>query len=294
MSSSAPDLDRLVALLADRALEGLSPGRAAELAGLLADVPDLDDEALDRTAAQLHLALAPAPAVPLAVPLQRAILTDLERSLAETPPRPARAAPTREPDVDWSGPDLGADPSEHAVAAAGAGEDREGFRVFAARRTDGGAWAKAVSAAGWVLALLVAGLWLASNAAFSVERRVARAPDRIDLVWRAGPGSSAIVTGTLLWSGAEQAGVLELTGLAPNEPAEHRYQLWVVDGDENGRALPAALFDVVSDAEGVRLTLAPALPVGRADRFAVTLEGPRGAAAAGRRLRKPLAVAEPQ
>jgi hypothetical protein len=42
----------------------------------------------------------------------------------------------------------------------------------------------------------------------------------------------------------------------------------------------------------VHVILAPALPVGRADRFAVTLEGPRGTPAAGRRLRKPLAVAE--
>lgn len=293
MSSPAPDLDRLVSLLADRALEGLSPGRAAELAGLLAEVPDLDDEALDRTAAQLHLALAPAAAVPLGARLRRAILTDLDRSLTETPRRPMRSAPLEAPEVDWGSPDPGSEPgddSEGAEAAAAPAIGRG--RALRLRRAEGGAWTHAVAAAGWVLVLLVSGLWIASNAASSLERRIARAPDRLDLAWVAGPGSTASVAGTLRWSEAEQAGVAELTGLAPNDPAEHRYQLWVVDGVEEGRALPAALFDVADDAEPVRVTLTPTLPVGRADRFALTLEGPRGAPDPGRRLRKPLAVAE--
>jgi hypothetical protein len=286
--SPAPDLGRLVALLADRALEGLSPGRAAELAGLLAEVPDLDDEALDRTAAQLHLTLVSAAAVPLGARLRRAILTDLDRSLTEMPRRPMPSAPPDEPEVDWGRPDPGAELGDDPEPAE-AGSARA--RVLRPRRAQRGAWTHALAAAGWVLALLVSGLWLASHAASSLERRVARAPDRLDLAWVAGSGSTASVAGTLRWSEAEQAGVVELTGLAPNDPAEHRYQLWVVDGAEDGRALPAALFDVASDTEPVRVTLTPALPVGHADRFAVTLEGPRGAPAADRRLRKPLAVA---
>jgi len=243
------------------------------------------------------MALAPAAAAPIGARLRRAILADLDRSLTETPRRPLRSPAPRAPEVDWGSPDPGAEPGDDP------GADPEGLQAAAApeagrartlrpRRAQGGAWTHAVAAAGWVLVLLVSGLWLASSGASSVERRIARAPDRVDLAWAAGPGSAANVVGTLSWSEAEQAGVAELTGLAPNDPAEHRYQLWVVDAVEEGRALPAALFDVSVEAEPVRVTLAPALPVGRADRFAVTLEGPRGTPTAGRRLRKPLAVAE--
>jgi hypothetical protein len=65
----------------------------------------------------------------------------------------------------------------------------------------------------------------------------------------------------------------------------------VVDGAAKGRALPAALFDVTG-AERVTVEFAVPLPVARAQRFAVTLEGPAGALSAGRRLEKAVAVAE--
>jgi hypothetical protein len=201
--------------------------------------------------------------------------------------------------VDWDAPDPGAAAVAEAEALDAAGGDAglqrtEHFRPPPPPRRDGGAWTRALAAAGWLLALLVTALWIASSAGSEHGRRVSRAPDLLDLAWSAGPGSEAPVSGTLRWSPAEQAGVAELRGLSPNDPAQRRYQLWVLDGAGEGRAVPAALFDVGAGAERVSLQFAPALPVARAERFAVTLEGPRGSLRAGRGLAEPLAVAAPR
>jgi hypothetical protein len=77
VTASAPDLRRVVALLADRALEGLDAGEQQELDGLLEAFPDLDAGVLDRTAAQVEVVLSRS-ASRLAAPVRRALLDDAE------------------------------------------------------------------------------------------------------------------------------------------------------------------------------------------------------------------------
>ena len=94
----APELQRLLALLADRAVEGLPPARAAELAGLADHFPSVDGDALDRTAARIDLALAPQAGRSLTPALRRAILADLDRqSGVEVPRRPKAESHRRDP-----------------------------------------------------------------------------------------------------------------------------------------------------------------------------------------------------
>jgi len=88
VTAPAPDLRRVVALLADRALEGLGAGEQQELDGLLEAFPDLDAGVLDRTAAQVEVVLSRS-APRLAAPVRRALLDDVEARFG-----PAGAAPS--------------------------------------------------------------------------------------------------------------------------------------------------------------------------------------------------------
>ena len=67
------DHDRLLELLADRALVGLDADEQHELESLLQAHPEFDAESLDRTAALLDCAVAAADTEPLPQPLQERI-----------------------------------------------------------------------------------------------------------------------------------------------------------------------------------------------------------------------------
>jgi len=85
------------------------------------------------------------------------------------------------------------------------------------------------------------------------------------------------VEGQIVWSTAEQEGYMHFRGLPPNDPAEHRYQLWIFDATRDDRyPVDGGIFDVPAASEETVVPIAPKLPVGEPELFAVTLEGPRG------------------
>ena len=307
----APELQRLLALLADRAVEGLPPARAAELAGLADHFPSVEGDALDRTAARIDLALAPQAGRSLTPALRRAILADLDRQGGVEVPRRPKAEPhRRDPAAPRHGsaspapahaPAFGAAASAPAEPLAGdpfqgprAEAEPERPRSLRSLRSPAGSGA--LAAAGWILAGVLVALWLAARIAGvgDPDAAVERASDAMPMALVAGSGGDAAsIAGRVVWSPSLQAGLLRVEGLAPNEAAERRYQAWLVDGSEKGRVVPAGLFDVSPEGGVTEARLRPALPVGEAARVVVTLEGARGAFAPTRGLRKPLAVAEP-
>jgi hypothetical protein len=74
---------RLLDLLADRALFGLSAAEGAELETLLAACPESDAECFDRATAALALALEPPPREPLPPVLFQRIAATARRYLVE-------------------------------------------------------------------------------------------------------------------------------------------------------------------------------------------------------------------
>ncbi len=74
---------KLLDLLADRALFGLSAGEGAELETLLAATPEFDAECFDRATAALALALEPPPREPLPPVLLKRIAATARRYFAE-------------------------------------------------------------------------------------------------------------------------------------------------------------------------------------------------------------------
>src|SRR5205085_2854760 len=88
--------DRLLELLADRALSALSPAEGAELEDLLRTHPGVDPDALERAAAAASLAFASPLVRPLPPDLAERVLADARAALARGAdrPTPAPAAPT--------------------------------------------------------------------------------------------------------------------------------------------------------------------------------------------------------
>lgn len=97
------------------------------------------------------------------------------------------------------------------------------------------------------------------------------------LPWRTGPSPRAgAVAGDVVWSGSRQRGFLRFRGLPPCD-ADHRFQLWIVDGTREGAPVDGGLFAIGDAAADTVVPVAPKLPIGRAAGFVVTLEGANGA-----------------
>lgn len=101
------------------------------------------------------------------------------------------------------------------------------------------------------------------------------------------------VGGDVVWSDERDAGVMTLAGLAPNDPEEFQYQLWIFDEERRTGDLPqfaveglpiltqrpvdGGVFDCVPGADGTAVVPIDAkLPVGKAAIFAITKEPPGG------------------
>ena len=112
----------------------------------------------------------------------------------------------------------------------------------------------------------------------TVAQRVAASPDAQSLTLTTTDDTAALPDrpgGSVAWSDAEQAGVLTLTGLAANDPAESQYQLWIFDAERDERyPVDGGVFDVTGP--GTRVVFTPAVPVSEATMFAVTVERPGG------------------
>lgn len=86
------------------------------------------------------------------------------------------------------------------------------------------------------------------------------------------------LAGDVVWSAALQTGFMRFQGLASNEPAVTRYQLWVFDADRDERyPVDGGVFDIPAGATEVVVPIHSVLPVGQAVAFAVTVELPGGA-----------------
>jgi anti-sigma-K factor RskA len=106
---------------------------------------------------------------------------------------------------------------------------------------------------------------------------IATARDVTTVAWTATEDPSARgAAGDVVWSQTEQRGYMRFVGLAPNDPQQFQYQLWIFD-KERDQAFPVdgGVFDVSSTGE-VIVPITAKLPVNDATLFAVTVEKPGG------------------
>lgn len=242
--NAAAGRERLLELLADRAVFGLEPAEEAELAGLLRDHPAADVESLDRVAASVAVAVGGALPAALPAGLRARLGADLGA-------RPAAAA---------------ARPGGRMLAAAIAClATAASLLVLLGRGGD-----EPEHPAGQPHPHPSAPT-VASPAAMQREELLATVPDAMQLDCEAVAGGNASpAAGDVIWSSSRQRGFLRIGGLTANDATKSRYQVWIIDGDR-GTPVPGGTFDVAAGGEVV----VPILPRGFVQgprMFAVTLE----------------------
>ncbi len=252
---SAEQRERLRELLSDRATQPLSPGEFAELLGLLDAFPDEDSSAFDRAAAAVDLVLG-ADEAPEPMPAE--LRAQVERQAASL--------------------------VNPGAAARGGGRSAAPRRPSRRPALQALPWAVAVACLALALTVfLQSELTPAPPPAEPRWRQVAEAPDRVELAWSPGgdPTGSA-AAGEVVWSDGLQAGFMRFRGMAPNDPSEQQYQLWVFDAERDERyPVDGGVFDVGPDGETV-VPIRAVLPVSRAVLFAITVEEPGGVVVSSR------------
>ncbi|MDA1266188.1 MAG: anti-sigma factor, partial [Planctomycetota bacterium] len=92
------------------------------------------------------------------------------------------------------------------------------------------------------------------------------------------------VTGDVLWSDADQVGVMRFEGLPVNDADELQYQLWIFDPTKpnwEDHPVDGGVFDVPVAGE-VLVPIDPKIEVGQAALFAITAESPGGVVVSSR------------
>lgn len=238
-----PD-DRLMELLAGRALGDLTSAEAGELERLLAATPaasaDLDD--FERAVgATTHALLAARGLQPMPADVKARVGARLQAHVASEATRTGTPSPRIE---------------------------RGGSRSHA------GWWLAAAA-----LVLAVVGWW----PRIAPSDSTVEPADWIVAQWSPGPDPlGASVSGEVRWSNAAQAGRMTFTGLAQNDPKQAQYQLWIFDkAQSEATPVDGGVFDV--DASGtVTIPIDAKLKVETPYLFAITVEKPGGVVVSSR------------
>ncbi len=235
-------LNTIETLLAERAVRALAPDERRQLDGLLGEFPEVDEGELDRAAAAL--ALAHVHEEPMPAALRDRLLAEADAWAEES----------------TSAPVVGTE----AVGAPWVG--RLGWFVAAA--------AMVLAVVGWWPALREQPPPTPTPMAI-----VDQAEDRLRVPWQASANPAAEgADGELMWSSNRQTGYMRFLGLAPNDPDDSQYQLWIFDATREPHPVDGGVFNIPESApeDGVVVPIRAKLPVGRPTLFAVTIEPPGG------------------
>ncbi|MBX3403625.1 MAG: anti-sigma factor [Phycisphaeraceae bacterium] len=258
-----PSMDRLLELLADRAVQNLSPAEQDELEAVSAAFEGFDLDCMDRTAAALAAGLAAQDAAPVpAAVRQRLKASGAAWAAATADPAPMRLVRTHD-----------------------------------ARRVRIAAWTGWFAAAAALL-LAFAG-WMGRGTSEDTTARglaaLRRAADTQSVVWSAGPtaSESGNPTGEVVWCPSLQKGYMVFRGMKANDPTREQYQLWIFDATRDDRhPVDGGVFDVAGDGEVV-VPIRAKLQVREATLFAVTVERPGGVVVSDRSRLPVLAPVKP-
>lgn len=100
--------------------------------------------------------------------------------------------------------------------------------------------------------------------------------DLVRAEWASSVDGYSATRGGVVWSDAEQAGFMRLSGLPANDPSVAQYQLWIVDPGRDTKPVDGGVFDVLSDREEAIVRIDAKLRVEKPSVFAITLEKPGG------------------
>lgn len=264
--------ERMLELLADRAIFGLDEAEAAELKELGKRFPELaDDRSFERAAAAYNLSsLRKVEQMPAGL-----------RSKIEADASGIFESRAEEEKKTFVSPEPPFEPAEVASVKF----EKPGFSF-----SQWLGWGVAFAA----VALLIINVWMtriqpAAEVAEStptpaptepsvVEKKqqlVASAGDVVRTEWTS-PTEDGDVGGEVVWSDARQQGYMTFKGLDPNDTSKEQYQLWIFDETQDeATPIDGGVFDVDQSGE-VTIPINAKLDVKHPKLFAVTVEKPGG------------------
>lgn len=96
------------------------------------------------------------------------------------------------------------------------------------------------------------------------------------------PAELAQVSGDVVWSDVKQAGYMRLRGVPKNDPTKSTYQLWIFDETQSEKTpIDGGVFDITGDGE-VIVPIDAKLKAKNPKAFAITVEKPGGVVVSGR------------
>ena len=255
--------DRLLELLADRALDALTPESEYELDRLITFVePTFDLECIERATAALSVAMARPAQEPVPTVVRARLDAAATAWEAQGPPKAPLVAQETPRIAGRIAPSPRRGPSPLGVAG----------------------WF--VAAASILFALMI---WATrpqmpapsapTPLATLRQNLIDTAPDLVHYSWgttgdAAAPGP---VQGEIVWSDKLNRGFMTFKGLAANNPGQSQYQLWIFDQDRDAAyPVDGGVFDIPAADDTTIVEVDPRLHVDHATLFAVTVERPGG------------------
>ncbi len=241
------EMDRLLDLLADRAVGELDPRDAAELDRLLEANPGLPADAMDAAAAAASLAMPVADDDPMPESLKRRLIADAG-AFAERGSAPAgRVGPAPRAGAAWF---------PWLLAAASI----------------------ALAAVAWVSRPAAQSPTPNPTIAQQLDEFTTVAPpaDLVRVAWAGQPDPLVTeqLAGEVYWSQSRQQGYMVFSGLRANDPTVEQYQLWIFDGSRE-HPVDGGVFDIGADGRAI-VPIDAKLTVRQPTLFAVTVEKPGG------------------
>lgn len=253
------DQQRLLELLSDRALFGLSDEEQTELEALQAEHPHVDDQEMDRIVALLEAAPANDDEMPDSI--KQKILGEAH-STSMAPPASATAFGS------GSGSGSAAAGRVNAPRQSGSNMMRDIMLVvvasaatlFLAAATQFGEFGHSVAK-------------LPTDAE-AMELLKANATDLVAVSW-APTDEATPYSGDVVWSSDRQAGYMTFRDLPVNDPTQEQYQLWIFDKDRNDAyPVDGGVFNITGTEAIVPID--PKIRVDTPVMFAITVEQPGG------------------
>jgi hypothetical protein len=247
MSAVAYSNDRVTDLLADQALEGLTPEQELELESLLASEGVIRDISFSVAAAALELSmLTPRDLQPCPAQV-RARLERAGQQWAQ-----ATASVMRAPEI-----------TQQPFPEVSRRATRFVFRA--------GPWLAAAACL-----TLAAVAWWPNPPEQDLMQVVNADPTSTAMTFGEWDNPEVRgVRGECVWCERSQMGYLRFVNLPPNDPTKEQYQLWIIDERGMGQRISGGIFDAAEDGETV-VPIKPGIRVRDAKAFAVTIEAPGG------------------
>lgn len=283
MSSSYPsDHDRILELLADQAIEGLSAAEQLELESLMRADSDFDTECLDRTAAMLDVAASAVDIDPLLDHLHERILARVRTefpSELRADVALANAAPSRNT-IQW----------REVVAWASAAACLV-LAVFAWSRSPTNSLPSIPSPKLPSVAEIITPQSRPADdeppqtntgptIAELREQLLSSSPDvlHLQLINDNGGGGEIQSSGDIVWSSGQQMGYLRLKALDSDKATPGRvYQVWIVGSDLSGNEIiDGGIFAVEQSTGELILPIQAEQFVQQPQMFVVSVESPGG------------------